>query len=182
MAYYSPIKGGPGTPGYYAYGTQSDSAPGNGWNGKTALATKNNANQANYLGTASSGRYAVTGTTTSIISTSNQNVLTDVGTFTNSASYYGAFDMSGNVCAWNDLDGTTGPSRGRRGGNFGDFFASGLSSSSRFTLTPVSESGGIGFCLVSPVPEPASLGLAAAGGPATLGWTMLRRRSPRATS
>ena len=179
-AYFNPVKGGPGTPGYYAYGTQSDTAPGNGGTSPaTALANKDLANQANYR---PSDRYAVVGTTTFISDTGNQNVLTDVGTFTNSASYYGAFDMSGNVFAWNDLDGTTGPSRGRRGGNFGDFFASGLSSSSRFTLTPVSESGGIGFRLVSPVPEPASLGLAAAGGPATLGWTMLRRRSPRATS
>ena len=71
-AYYSPNYGGVGVPGYYAYATQSDSAPG----GSIGSA----ANQANY----------VTGIGYSVTQDSNydpnQNYLTDVGAFTNSLS------------------------------------------------------------------------------------------------
>lgn len=175
-AYYSPVKGGLGSPGYYTYGTQSDTEPGNGGTSSaTALANKDLANQANYR---SSARYAVTGMTTNITSTSNQNVLTDVGTFTNSASYYGAFDMSGNVFDWNDLDGlaSSGSSRGLRGGNW-IFNASSSSSSFRLTDVPSQEGIGIGFRLTSPVavPEPSTwvMGLA---GIACGGFSMWRRR------
>jgi formylglycine-generating enzyme required for sulfatase activity len=49
-AYYSPVKNGPGAPGYFLYGTQNDTAPGNGGtSAATALANKDLANQANYL-------------------------------------------------------------------------------------------------------------------------------------
>ena len=112
-AYYSPVKGGPSTPGYFLYGTGSDDPPGYGWNGTAALANKDLANQANYR---LDSRHAVTGSTTTPTSVSNQNILTDVGAFTNSFSYYGAFDMSGNTWDWNDLDGTPGTNRGVRGG------------------------------------------------------------------
>jgi len=173
-AYFNPAKGGPGTPGYYAYGTQSDTAPGNGGTSPaTALANKDLANQANYR---PSDRYAVVGTTTFISDTGNQNVLTDVGTFTNSASYYGAFDMSGNVYAWNDLAGTTGSSRGLRGGGWDDRGAFPLSSSNRLSFDPSSESYHIGFRLANPVPEPATLGMASGGALCACGWWVLKRR------
>lgn len=63
-------------------------------------------------------------------------------------SSYNTFDMSGNVWDWNDLDGTPGSSRGRRGGNWGSnaFFSS---SSLRLTLAPSFEINGIGFRLSS---------------------------------
>jgi len=171
-AYYSPVKGGPGTPGYYLYGTQSDSTPGNGWNGTTALADKDLANQVNYR---PDDRYAVTGETTTINNNSNQNLLTDVGAFTNTYSYYGAFDMSGNVWDWNDLDGFSGSSRESRGGSwFGD--ASLVSSASRFTRDPSSEVTNVGFRLASPVPEPATLGMTSVGGLCACGWWILKRR------
>jgi len=173
-AYFNPVKGGPGTPGYYAYGTQSDTAPGNGGTSPaTALADKDLANQANY---SASSRYAVTGTTTSITSTGNQNVLTDVGTFTNSASYYGAFDMSGNVYDWNDLDNTAGSSRGLRGGYWDDGVAFDLSSSVGDTSGPSLGLNDVGFRLASPVPEPATLGMASGGALCACGWWVLKRR------
>ena len=174
-AYYSPVKVSPGTPGYYTYGTQSDADPGNGWDG-TALAITGSANQANYR---ISSRYAVTGTTTFIGSSSDQNVLTDVGTFTNSASYYGAFDMSGNVYDWNDLDGASGSSRGLRGGSW-DNDAFTLSSSFRDTNPPSFENSRSGFRLASPVPEPATLGTATGGVLCAGGWWVLKRRRKRA--
>jgi len=171
-AYYSPVKSGPSTPGYFLYGTGSDSTPGNGWNGTAALASKELANQANYRldGT----RYAVTGGTATIGTTSNQNLLTDVGAFTNTYSYYGAFDMSGNAWDWNDLDGVAGSSRGVRGGDWSGG-ASGVSSSGRVTPAPSFEISGIGFRLASPVPEPATLGIASVGALCACGWWMLKR-------
>jgi formylglycine-generating enzyme len=117
--YDSPNLGGPGrpdVPGYYAYATQSDTAPGNTIGG--------DANQANYY----LGVFSVTGVNPY---SDSQNYLTDVGAFTNSASYYGTFDQSGNAYQWNDLDGTSGSTRGYRGGRYGNYDAGPLSSSQR---------------------------------------------------
>ena len=98
------------------------------------------------------------------------------------ASAYGAFDMSGNIREWNDLDGLapSGSSRGLRGGSWFDFFAFDLSSSSRGTLDPSFEEIVIGFRLASPVPvpEPSTLVMGLAG-IACGGWQMYRRRRAR---
>ena len=99
-AYY---KGGGRNAGYWDYATQSDSQP---WN-----LIGSSANQANFYTTG----YTVT---QSSGDTPNQNLLTDVGAFTNSQSAYGTFDQSGNVMEWNDLTGTAGSSRGFRGGGW----------------------------------------------------------------
>jgi len=158
-AYYSPLlKSGSG--GYYAYATQSNTAPGN--------VVGSGANQANY----NNGVYSVT---QSASYSSSQNYLTDVGAFTNSASYYGTFDQSGNVVQWNDLDGTAGSSRGLRGGNW-DNFAFFLSSSVRYTNDPSLEVYSVGIRLASPVPEPATLGMASGGALCACGWWVLKRR------
>lgn len=161
-AYYSPVKGGVGSPGYYAYATQSDSDPGNVIGSGT--------NQANYY----AGNYSVTQSA----DWANENYLTDVGAFTNSASYYGTFDQSGNVYQWNDLDGlaSSGSSRGLRGGFWGSSEWS-LSSSTRSLDGPSSGGIGIGFRLASPVavPEPSTWVMTGAG-LACGGWQMVRRR------
>ena len=149
-AYYSPVKNGPCAPGYFLYGTGSDSTPGNGWNGTTALADKDLPNQVNYLFGGS--RYAVTGSTAVLLADSNQNALTDVGTFTNTYSYYGAFDMSGNVQEWNSDTNVL------RGGAWNKN-ASQTSSAER-EIKPLTEQLGVrGFRLASPVPELATLGI-----------------------
>jgi sulfatase modifying factor 1 len=171
-AYFSPVKGGPSTPGYYLYGTQSDTDPGNGWNGSTALADKDLVNQANYR---IDSRFAVTGSTTPPGVTGNQNVLTDVGAFRNSYSYYGAFDKSGNVWEWNDLDGLGGTDRGRRGGSRFDP-AFDQSSSRRSIRVADRETTDLGFRLASPVPEPSTW-VMAAGGLACAAWGACRRRT-----
>jgi formylglycine-generating enzyme required for sulfatase activity len=172
-AYYSPVKVSGTAPGYYVYGTQSDTAPGNGWDGTTALADKDLANQANYR---ISSRYAVTGTTTDPGASGNQNVLTDVGAFTNSFSYYGAFDMSGNVWDWHDLDGSVGSFRGLRGGNWNISREFNVSSANRLMTGPSSEDDIFGFRLASPVPEPSTW-VMAAGGLACAAWGACRRRT-----
>ena len=163
-AYFDPTLNS-GAGGYYTYATQSNAAPGNVIGSGT--------NQANYY----NGVYSVT---QSGATDSNQNYLTDVGAFSGSGSFYGTFDQSGNVYQWNDLDGTSGSSRGLRGG-FWDCDASSLSSSGRYSIVPSHEfSFGIGIRLASPVavPEPSTwvMGLA---GLACGGWEMVRRRRAR---
>ena len=170
-AYFSPNYGGANVPGYYDYATQSDtpSKPGNIIGSGT--------NQANYD---TGAGYSVT---QSGDYDPDQNYLTDVGAFTNSASFYGTFDQSGNVFQWNDLDGlaSSGSSRGLRGGDW-DSPAFNLSSSFRLSDDPSYEGGAIviGFRLASPVavPEPSTwvMGLV---GIACGGWQMYRRRRAR---
>ena len=151
-----------GSGGYYTYATQSDAAPGN--------VIGSTVNQANY-------NNGVQSVTQSASSSESQNYLTDVGAFTNSASFYGTFDQSGNVFQWNDLDGSSGSSRGFRGGYWNNNNAFDLSSSLRITNVPSSVNSNIGFRLASPVavPEPSTwvMGLA---GIACGGWQMVRRR------
>ena len=167
-AFYSPNYGGDGVPGYYAYATQSDSAPGNTIGPGT--------NQANWI---TGSGFSVTQLPTL---DSSQNYLTDAGAYINSASYYGTFDQSGNVNQWNDLDGLPGSSRGLRGGDwFLNPHAGFLSSSDSFLAAPSSALNSFGFRLAAPVPvpEPSTwvMGLA---GLACGGWQMVRRRRGRA--
>ena len=165
-AYYSPNYGGSGSGGYYAYATQSNTAPGN--------VVGSGANQANY----NNGVYSVTqlGGGADV----NQNYLTDVGAFSGSGSFYGTFDQSGNVFQWNDLDGAAGSVRGLRGGDWGSN-ASLLLSSSSYSYVPSREDLSFGFRLTSPVsvsgvPEIDPNGLSAVLGLIVGGLGLLERR------
>ena len=166
-AYYSPNYGGVGIPGYYAYATQSNTAPGNVVGSAT--------NQANYaLG-------EVFSVTQSATRDGSQNYLTDVGAFTSSGSFYGTFDQSGNVSQWNDLDGLapSGSSRGLRGGFWGNFGPIDVSSSGSFLADPSYYGANVGFRLASPVsavPEIDPNGLSAALGLIVGGLGLLERR------
>jgi sulfatase modifying factor 1 len=163
-AYFDPTLNS-GAGGYYAYATRSNTAPGN--------QIGSGANNANY----NNGLYSVT---QSNGYNPNQNYLTDVGAFSGSGSFYGTFDQSGNVYQWNDLDGTSGSSRGARGGYWDDTLALFVSSSGGFTTDPSIESIGIGFRLASPaaVPEPSTYAMALAG-LACGGYSFFRRRRAR---
>jgi formylglycine-generating enzyme len=177
-AYYSPNyvspddetnlggPGVPGVPGYYAYATQSDTAPGS--------IIGSTANQANWI--AGLG-YSVTQSSSY---SSSQNYLTDVGAFSGSGSFYGTFDQSGNVYQWNDLDGLPGSYRRLRGGGWDDNNPFYLSSSSSVSSGPSNEIGGIGFRLAAPVavPEPSTYAMALAGLTCG-GYSMFRRRRAR---
>ena len=165
-AYYSPsLNDGAG--GYYAYATQSNTAPGNVVGSAT--------NQANYaLG-------EVFSVTQSATRDGSQNYLTDVGAFTSSGSFYGTFDQSGNVSQWNDLDGLapSGSSRGLRGGFWGNFGPIDVSSSGSFLADPSYYGANVGFRLASPVsavPEIDPNGLSAALGLIVGGLGLLERR------
>jgi sulfatase modifying factor 1 len=157
-AYY---KGGSTNAGYWDYATQSDTAPTPVTSGSTGIGSAGSAGSfANYNDDAD-------------WNSQNGNVTT-VGS-NGGPSAYGAFDMSGNVREWNDLDGNAGSFRGRRGAGWGND-AFDLSSSSRFTVDPSLEHGSLGFRLASPVPEPATLGLASGGALCACGWWVLKRR------
>ena len=164
-AYYSPSLNG-GSGGYYAYATQSNTAPGN--------QIGSAANQANY----NNGVFSVT---QSGSFSGSQNYLTDVGAFSGSGSFYGTFDQSGNVFQWNDLDGAPGSSRGLRGGNW-SYSAFDVSSSGSDSIDPSVESGSFGFRLASPVSGPSGVpeidpsGLSAVLGLLFGGLGLLERR------
>jgi len=161
-AYYSPVLNS-GSGGYYTYATQSNATPGNVIGSGT--------NQANF---ATGGVYSVT---QSASYSASQNYLTDVGAFTNSASFYGTFDQSGNVYQWNDLDGLAGSSRGLGGGSWGLINHFDVSSSNNPPNDPSFVTADIGFRLAAPVavPEPSTCVMALAG-LACGGYSMFRRR------
>ena len=90
-AYYDPTKNGTG--GYWKYATQSDTLPNDD---PAAFLLPNTANYNNTRGTG--------------------NKLTPVGAYANAPSYYGTFDMTGNLWEWTDgiVLAPTGPPSARQ--------------------------------------------------------------------
>lgn len=148
-AYYDPANGT-----YSGYATQSDTAPGN------VIGT--GTNQANY----SSGLlFSVTqsGSYNSI-----QNYLTAVGSFTDSASYYGTYDQSGEVFSWMDAAESYDPIL--RGGAWNDGDSYDVSSYERYVTGPTLGNAYTGFRVAS-IPEPNAQALILAG---VVGLTLVR--------
>lgn len=154
-AYHQPFAQGGDTDDYWLYATQSNSVP----TVASATSTGDVANPAqdvvNYFRGADWNGV-------------NGNVTT-VGS-AGSTSFYGAFDMNGNVWEWNET--LIGSSRRFRGGAF-DVSESFLRSSFRSSGPPSFESDDFGFRLASPVPGPGSVALLAVGAP-----LLARRRRP----
>lgn len=103
-AYYNPTLNG-SAGGYTTYATQSDDVPGN--------LIGADLNQANYLSETTG--YSVT---QSADFSTTQNYLTDGGSYSANASYYGTFDQTGSIWEWNDMDGSASTIRGFRGGAY----------------------------------------------------------------
>lgn len=164
-AYYSPVLNS-GSGGYYTFATQSDTQPGN--------VIGSAVNQANYY----AGNFSMTQLNGY---SSSQNYLTDVGAFTNSASYYGTFDQNGNVSEWNDLTGSPSSNVGRRGGSWADDGRELQSTVGRESASS-EEQEYTGFRLASPattaIPEidPAGLGSVLALVTGTLGLVERKKR------
>jgi sulfatase modifying factor 1 len=162
-ALYSPVLNS-GSGAYYSYATQSYAVPGN--------VVGSGFNQAN-VGL-SGGIKSLTQSNDFNV---NQNYLTDVGAYTNSASFYGTYDQTGNVGEWTETTTIRDDLKRIRGSTYdiinmqdyqeryiGDF--SGAWSSRVNT----------GFRLASPVavPEPSTYAMALAG--LAYGGYALRRR------
>jgi formylglycine-generating enzyme required for sulfatase activity len=136
-AYHQPASQGGDADDYWLYATQSNSVP------TIASATG--------IGdVANPGQNVVNYAFGAVWNGQNGN-FTTAGS-AGSTSFYGAFDMNGNILEWNETP--FGSSRVLRGGsyNFSEFF---LRSSSRFNVNPTVEDFNFGFRLASSVPRPA---------------------------
>jgi formylglycine-generating enzyme required for sulfatase activity len=91
-AYYDPSLNN-GTGGYYTWATRSNDYPGN-----SVGALPNQANIPSYVDL----RFANTPLNPNISPSVGPNLLTAVGSFTSSPSYYGTFDQDGNVTEWTE--------------------------------------------------------------------------------
>ena len=98
--------------------------------------------------------------------------MTTVGT-NGGPSAYGAFDMTGNLAEWNDLNSSSSSSRGVRGRSW-TTGSNNLTSSVRGEFDPSDEDLNIGFRLaMEPVPEPSMMVIGTLFG---LGGLMAKRR------
>jgi formylglycine-generating enzyme required for sulfatase activity len=138
-AYYSPFLNN-GKGGYYVFPSQSDATPGSTPN--NVVSNPNQSNQANYY----NGTFSVTQQQL-LAPLGNQNYLTDVGAFVNSASYYGTYDQGGNIYEWIDT-----PGNGKQGRLRGGFWMSNradLSYVDYYNTSPSYAFNGSGFRLAS---------------------------------
>ena len=148
-AYYDPTTGAGGGDNYWAYPTQSDTAPTAGTANITGDVSNSGVNVANYGNTVNWN--------------GQDGNVTTVGS-AGASNYYGTFDQGGNVFEWND-DVFLGHSRGQRGGAWnGPWYALGfvdfLISSRQSFNNPQLEGSNDGFRVASvasvPVPEPTA--------------------------
>jgi len=160
-AYYQPAGAGGDTDSYWLYATQSNTAPTIATVDANGNITNDGANVANYnLGAIWNGQ---TG-----------NVTTVGSAGATSDSYYGAYDLGGNVWEWNEAVIST--DRGVRGGSWGNT-ENNLRASFRISGSPTAEVNVVGFRLASAVPEPSRVMLTLAG---VCGLLVRRRRLPSA--
>ena len=152
------------TGNYWVFPTGTDNVPfSDNPPGSDAPDPSNTANfykTGNFPGTYDTG-FAVTGL---ISFDPNQNHLSDVEGYPQSASPYGTFDQGGNVHEWTESFIPAGGSNFRilRGGSFLSTSPD-LEAGSRSTFNIVLDAFEYGFRVATIVPEPSSLGLGLAG-------------------
>ena len=164
-AYFKPTSNTSTTGVYYDWATQSDDTPGNSLinNTPTNPLAVNLANTRTDTGfTKSSGALLFLQTPDPL---DGPNMLTPVGTFSRSASYYGTFDQDGNVTEWNesiydptaafgDYNGSINGTRSKRGASF---YNNGPGSSHRDDgLMPNDAGYGAGFRLARNLNPPSN--------------------------
>ena len=130
-AYYS------GTGTYYLFATQSNSIPGN--------AIGSASNQANYISNQTG--YCTTQSFTTSLSV---NYLTDVGSFTGSASHYGTYDQTGNVWEWNASNVSAPQYATMRGGAYTSTVPPYILASYYISTLPSENAINLGFRLAAP--------------------------------
>lgn len=131
-AYHQPPGAGGDGDGYWAYPTRSNSLPGN-QPGPSPLV-----NQANFrLG---SNLFSLTQNATY---DNQQNYLAPGGTYEESASYFGVYDLGGNLAEWTDGLPSLG-NRATRGGDWVSYGAQ-MQSNSRNATPPTIADSALGF-------------------------------------
>ena len=159
-AYYQPAAEGGDGDSYWLYPTQSNTTPTRATVDANGNITNDGANVANYDDGANWN--------------GQSGNVTTVGS-AGATSYYGAYDLGGNVLEWNEAIITS--ERGVRGGDWNGP-ESLLSASTRLDeAAPTDEYSFIGFRVASSVPEPSRLMLTLAGACSLL---LRRRRLPSA--
>ncbi|OQY07245.1 MAG: hypothetical protein B6I25_02240 [Planctomycetales bacterium 4572_13] len=149
-AYYNPA-----TASYWNFATSSNNTPSNGkdypWDtvGKLTPPFEDPGNSVCYLDGDNDLTYDS--------SAGEDWHMTEVGTFTNSASPYGTFDQSGNVWNWNESI-ISGQARSIRGGSWRSYYSPLRAANRLSNMEPgnSSDSSGFRLSLVVPGPPPGS--------------------------
>ena len=136
-SYHQPAGQGGDSDDFWLYPTKSNDAPGNTIGVATPSNHANFRTPNNFFSVTQSANYD-----------SNQNYLTAVGSYPDSASFYGTYDQGGNVFEWNDAV-ISSSNRGRRGGSWGDP-GDRLSSSFRDEMSPANDDNLVGFRVAGP--------------------------------
>jgi formylglycine-generating enzyme required for sulfatase activity len=158
-AYYQPQAAGGDTDSYWLYATQSNTIPSVGLVDANGNITNDGDNVANYSNGA-------------VWNSLNGNVTTVGSAGATSDSFYGAYDLGGNVREWNEA--IISSNRGLRGGGW-DSSENGLRASYNISTDPEFEDDYVGFRLASSVPEPSRMMLSLAG---VCSLFLRRRRLP----
>ena len=171
-AYHQPAAQGGDSDSYWTYPVKSNSTP---YSDQPPGGTPDNTRVANFYqddGKANGydDGWAVPGSTTY---SQSQNLLTDVGAYTSSASYYGTFDQGGNVMEWDETK-VTITTRGLRGGSWRALnFDLDVMHSRNFT--PSTANSEVGFRVATIIPEPSSAALSGLAG--VVGFHFFARRN-----
>ncbi len=167
-AYYQPASLGGDSDNYWDYPMKTNSKP---YSDQPPGATPDNTRVGNFyqndlIANGYDDGFAVPG---SPFPSDSQNMLTDVGAYTLSSSFYGTFDQGANVTEWTEeISKESSSMRVVSGGTYGDTYPGMEAAFENFTshFNPRAEFNTIGIRLISfqaSVPEPCCVALCIAG-------------------